>query len=140
RLLPEFRSRRDVVPQDVARRDVGHAKVRREFRGLGSLAGSGWAEEDEPHEDGGERNARSKRLWSDVRIQSGLFPPRWLGRTTAALGRHIDLTQLVVDCRGKFPEPGEPLVHVGDPVETLQRLLEFAAIREILRLFEQRLG
>src|SRR5437867_4695327 len=66
--------------------------------------------------------------------------PRSFRRSTAALGRHLGLAQLVVNRRGKFPESGEPLVDVGDPVETLQRLLEFAAIGEILRLFEQRLG
>src|SRR5438876_4134725 len=66
--------------------------------------------------------------------------PRSFRRSTAALGRHLGLAQLVVDRRRQLPESGEPLIDVGDPVETLQRPFEFAAIREIPRLPEQRLG
>src|SRR5439155_15084576 len=62
RLLPEVRALRDVVPQDVAGRDVRHAEVRRKLRGLGSFARAGRAEEDESHVAARTKSA-VKRLW-----------------------------------------------------------------------------
>src|SRR5207249_4267203 len=63
RLLPEVRVLRDVVAQDVARRDARDPEVRRELLRLSAFARARRAEEDEAHQACENRSA-VKRLWT----------------------------------------------------------------------------